>query len=502
MPEIEIPPGVVHKPTKASNSSNWRETNLMRWVDGQLTPIRGWETFGYSAFASRVRAVHEWVANDGTLLVAYLCEGHLYVDIAGTRSDVSPTVPIVLPYAGSVFIGGYGDDFYSFGDYGTPRPDQDRSRTITPSYTIDNWGEDLLVMTSADGRLLRWSPSAPATPAAAVTNAPTNNRTFVVTPERFVVLFGAGGDFRRLLWCDQEDIENWTIAATTTKAGDFFIEPSAPLITAKAGKDGVLFFSTKRAYILRFIGAPYYYNYEEVSEAVIPISSASIEGTTVGSFIWATESGFWSYNGSSIIPVDCPVWSWVIDDIDSLYTRYEAASVHISTLSEYWWFFPAEGERYNTKVVIYNYKEGWWSMGLLSRSCGVSSSYSTYPIMSDGYKVYRHESSSFYPDVEEYPWAKTFNINMKGDVITTIRQMMPDVEGDTTSLGFVFEMSMTRNQKEPQRISPRKMMRSDGWLDVGLTARDFSLKVEAIGPQVEPWTLGNSIIDLTNRGKR
>ena len=93
---LEIPPGVVAKATKQQRSSNWAETNLMRWVEGQMAPVGGQAQFNYT-FASRCKRIHGWFDLDQIYHIAYLCEEHLYVDTNGTLTDISPTPPLVAP---------------------------------------------------------------------------------------------------------------------------------------------------------------------------------------------------------------------------------------------------------------------------------------------------------------------------------------------------------------------------------------------------------------------
>ena len=158
---LEIPPGVVAKATKQQRSSNWAETNLMRWVEGQMTPVGGQAQFNYT-FASRCKKIHGWFDLDQIYHIAYLCEEHLYVDTNGTLTDISPTPPLVAPTP--VGEGGYNDDTYNTGTYGTPRPisataAQDK---VPSAYSLDNFGSILYAMTCADGRLLMWDPQLAA----------------------------------------------------------------------------------------------------------------------------------------------------------------------------------------------------------------------------------------------------------------------------------------------------------------------------------------------------
>ena len=95
---IEIPPGVVSTATKKQRSSNWSEVNLIRWREGQLMPMGGQAQLSNVVggvekykFASRCKRIHGWFGLDGAYRIAYLCEAHLYVDVGGVLTDISPT---------------------------------------------------------------------------------------------------------------------------------------------------------------------------------------------------------------------------------------------------------------------------------------------------------------------------------------------------------------------------------------------------------------------------
>ena len=103
-----------------------------------------------------------------------------------------------------------------------------------------------------------------------------------------------------------------------------------------------------------------------------------------------------------------------------------------------WWFFPQPGDsRYNTRAAIYNYKEGWWTQGQMSRSAGITSSYTAHTIMADGLVAFEHEvrdvlRTPAMPVV--LPLAETFDLNLSlGRRLTTVKQMIPDVEAATST---------------------------------------------------------------------
>jgi hypothetical protein len=583
---LEIPPGVIAKPTKKMRSSNWAEVNCVRWTEQQLSPIGGQAQYNY-AFASRCKRVHSWYGLDEVLQIAYLCEGHLYVDTGGTLTDISPTPAIVPPAPPAT--GGFGDGPFSADTFGTPRAISTiEALDKTPdAFSLGNFGSVLYAMTSPDGRLLMWDPAAGAagiaahvattaaftttspnitmvanpgsvTPGMSVTNAsgaavgkvltytgtalvltanalvagasgavltfgnvavvqPANagrgpvptGRLFVVTQERFLMIFGStgdgtadGGSFRRFAWCDQENPGAWDYSNVTSQAGFLDIEPSSPIVAAMATRSGVLIWTGKKAYVSQFLGAPYIYNYVELAEACTPWSPQSAVATS-GLALWFSQQGVFSFDGTSIMPIACPVRPWIDDDIDLLNVRYQACAVHVANFSEFWWFFPQNGQPGNTRAAIYAYKEGWWGQARMARSAGITASYATHTIMDDDMVAFEHEAGNVYPAGAELPWAETFDLNLNsGAKLTTIKQLLPDVEGDITNLLYSVFYRNSRSTGTPELQTTPKPVRGDGYVDLRTTGRDIRLRIALAGPQVLPVTVGQHLVDSVARGDR
>lgn len=503
MPEfvaLSIAPGVVTKPTKSENSSSWREANLIRWKGLKMEPIRGWSALDYTPPSVDVRAVHVWRDNGGIEWTAYLCDGALYVEYEGDLVDISPTPAITAATFGT---GGFGDSSYGSGDYGDPRPARPGRREIGPAFTLNNWGENLLAMSSADGRLFEWVPSLPPVAATEVTGSPTG-RSFVVTPERHVMIFQADGAQDTFAWCDQEDNTNWDYADITSKAGTYNIQPASPILSAINMGDlgGNLFFTTRRAYLSRYLGLPFVYDQgTEVGEGVTPVSNAAICRTAIGA-MWYTESGFFKFDGTVVQPIQCDIWTWIEDNVDNVMARFTAFSLNMVARNEFWLFLPSVGSTRNDRLVIFNYVEGWWSMGKLGRSAGFAGSFSSFPILADGTTIYEHDGSNVYPGAPELPWAESFTLNLQdGAVHGKFKQMKPDVEGSYEPLRYSLAYRDIRTPGN-EIYTPQRRLQSNGNVDFDTTGRDFRLRVDYTSPNVLPWTMGEILISAKPKGKK
>lgn len=495
---IELPPGVVNERSRRSNQANWREANLVRWDNNTLQPVKGWEKLDYASFASPIRAAHRWTDNTGVQHIAYLCEEHCYVDSGeGSVLDITPEGGLTPPAVSGA--GGYGDVEYGTDDYGEPRDAVDRLNISTPSYTLDNWGQELRVMTSADGRLLAWDPASPTDVLEPVGNAPTGNRSFLVTPERHIILFGAGGVEQQFMWSDQENDTDWT-PSTTSKAGGFWVEPAAPIMTRQLTPAGTLMFTARASYVIRYIGLPYVYSYEKVSDCPPPYSPASSTEIPQGAF-WAALNGFWLYNGVNAEPVDCPIWDWIESRINQSASRYRSAMVNIAPKFEVWWFFVGgdDAEEENNHVVIYNYKDKKWSMGQLGRTCGTSLPNDPYPVLASATAIFKHESGFQYQGAP-MPWVETHTMNTsRGGRLSTIKRMLPEVDGSIDSVRFRF-IKRNNPTSGPEVVSAPKTIKSNGYVDVRETARDFRMRVEMVANG--DWSMGPVDMEFTGRGDK
>jgi hypothetical protein len=531
---LEIPPGVVSTATKKMRSSNWAEVNMVRWREGQLTPMGGQSqltnvvngTEQYK-FASRCKMIHGWYGLDGQYHIAYLCESNLYVDTGGTLTDISP-VPAITPPSG--LVGGFGDGLYNDGDYGTPRPIPGTVAItkVPDAYSLDNFGSILYAMTSADSRLLMWDP---AVGGPAVVQPPVSGRgpvplgrCFVVTQERFIMIFGTtgdgttgGGSARRFAWCDQENPGAWDYSSVTSQAGFLDIEPASPIICAIETRVGILFWTGKKVYASRFLGLPYVYNYVELADGATPWSPQSMS-TTSSLTLWMGEQGIFSYDGTSVLPVACKIRPWIDDNIDPIAVRELSFSMHLGEFNEWWWFFPTLNSPFNTRAAVYNYKEGWWTQCRMSRSAGITSSYTSHPILTDDTVAFQHELPGFaYANLNmpvALPFAESFDLNLaSGSILTTVKQMIPDVEAvDATdptaianaisALRYSIFYRNSRSLGAPELQSVQRPVRTDGFVDFRITGRDIRLRIDVVTPVVEAFTIGQSLIDSVSRGDR
>lgn len=401
-----------------------------------------------------------------------------------------------------------------------------------PVGTVQSWDSPTLFLTANvlnpgnAGDVLEFSHSNPAVvqPPASGRGPVPHGRCFVVTNERFIMIFGStqdgtsgGGSSRRFAWCDQENPGAWDYTNVTSQAGFLDIEPASPIIAAIETRVGILIWTAKKAYASAFLGIPYVYNCVELSDACTPWSPQSVS-TTSSLTLWMAEQGVFSFDGTSIVPVPCRVRPWIDDDIDTIQVRELSFSAHLGEFNEWWWFFPQnDGQPYNTRAAVYNYKEGWWTQANLSRSAGITSSYTSHPIFADDLVAFQHEVGATYANASMpvvLPFAETFDLNLtSGARLITVKQLMPDVEAvgvdnpvsvanAIANLLYSLFYRNSRSLGSPELQSPTVPVRSDGFVDLRATGRDIRLRIDVATPVIQPFTLGQHLIDAVPRGDR
>lgn len=369
--------------------------------------------------------------------------------------------------------------------------------------------------------VLRFTNVAAPQIAAAGRGPVPHARCFVVTQERFIMVFGSvqdgttdGGSSRRMAWCDQENPGAWDYASVTSQAGFQDIEPASPIVCALASRVGIIFWTGKKVYASKFLGLPYVYNNTELADGTTPWSPQSIS-TTSALALWMSEQGLFSYDGTSVLPVACQIRSWIDDAIDIVNVREESFACHVASFNEWWWFFPENGVIItkgdaqwitNTRAMVYNYKEGWFTQVRCSRSAGDASSYTAPPIMADVSAAFQHEVGNVYANYSipaQPPFAETFDLNLSsGAILTTVKQMIPNVEGDISNLRYSIFYRNSRSLGTAEQQSMLTPVRPDGYVDFRVTGRDIRLRIDVASSIVQPFTLGQHLFDVTARGDR
>jgi hypothetical protein len=488
---LTLPPGIHRNGTDFESSNRWRDASLVRWHDGSLRPVGGWTSRKTSAFADAPRALISWLDNSSD---SYLAGGSynklIYINPSHTVYDITPSGLTSGTLDGSLNLG-YGGGFYGHDEY-SREPTSSGIYAEATTWSLDTWGEYLLACSSKDGRIHEWQLN-PAVVAQIVANAPVGNKAMVVTEERFVFALGAGGNPRKVQWCDKEANTVWTPSATN-EAGDMELQTTGQIMCGLRMRGRTLILTDNDAHVATYSGPPFIYGFERVGTACGVASRKGAVAIDEGAF-WMGKKGFFTFDGSIAKELTCEALDYVFDDINTSQMS-KVYAVHNSQHGEIWWFYPSAGNLENNRYISLDYKEGHWNVGVLERTAGVDIGVFKNPIWSDADgDLYNHETGHAHTGSTK-PYAESGSISLgNGDTIMKVTQLIPD-ERTQGQVEVSFKTRFHPNDTE----TTHGVYTLTNPTDVRFSGRQVRIKIQGVGNT--NWRSGIMRIEANAGGRR
>lgn len=319
-------------------------------------------------------------------------------------------------------------------------------------WTHDNYGEDLLYnirdwgvyywkynSSFPHGVRLSTLPGANATPTIA-------KQVIVSDRDRHIIVFGCDDEFNPgvqdpllIRFSDQESLTDWASTATNT-AGSLRLGAGSEIVCAVETRQQTLVFTDTSLYALQFVGPPFTFGANMISENVTIVSpqAAAAVGDTV---FWMGDGAFYMYDGAVRV-IECPVRDQVFFsetgfDFPDVSARI-VAGVN-SSENEVWWFYSGPGAYENDRYVVYNYVENLWFFGNMRRTAWIDRGIFDKPIAAywssliGGAMLMSHEDG--YTNGETSPASALPSIITsspvelgEGDQFMMVSRMIPDVD--------------------------------------------------------------------------
>ena len=486
---LQIPPGVYRNGTEYQASNRWYDANLVRWIDNTMRPVGGWRTRD-TVGSTAPRAALAWqdLSSDRRYAVGFH-NALKAVLSSGTITDITPADLVAGDLSAEVNVG-YSGGFYGYEDYGTARADKGNYGEAT-TWALDNWGQNLVACSVADGRLLEWDLNV-ANNAAAISGAPTGNLSLLVTAERFLFALGAGGNPRKVQWSDREDNTEWTPAAEN-EAGDIELQTSGQIMLGIRTRGQSLILTDQDAHAATYQGPPFVYGFERVGSACGVISRKAAVGVDEGVF-WMGKRGFHIYSGGAVQDIPCDVADYVFGDMTTAQTS-KIYAISNQQFNEIWWFYPSGGSNENDRYVAFNYAERHWTIGTLSRTAGVDSGVFRNPIFFDAAGVsYDHETGLAHNGADVYAESGPVSLGA-GDNVMAATMLYPDekTQGDVNA---TFKTRFYPNDTQ-RTYGPYSMANPTS---VRFTGRQISMRVD--GVRLADWRVGVMRVEAKPGGLR
>ena len=402
--------------------------------------------------------------------------------------------------------------------------------TVLRIWTHDNFGEDLIINVR-DAGIYYWDKtsglSARAVELSSLSGAdattPTIAKQVLVSDrDRHIIAFGCDPennigvqDPLLIRFSAQESPTTWQSLPNNT-AGDLRIGSGSEIIAAVETRQQVLVFTDVSLHAMQFLGPPFTFGINMVSENVSIISPlAAIAHDDV--VYWMGFEEFYGYAGQ-VQRLPCSVRSYVFDDFNREQKEKVFAALN-SAYSEVWWFYPSSASSVVDRYVVFNYQEQAWYYGTLTRTAWVDRGINDYPIatFTDG-RQYLHEigldDGTTVPESAISAYVESSQIDIgEGEQFAFIRRIVPDVtfENSTATSPTVTFTTKVRNfpggnylhsdAADTTRTATTPVEQFTNQIHLRLRGRSFALRISSDEQQVQ-WRLGSPRLDIRPDGRR
>lgn len=494
---LAIAPGSARRVSPQDTRGGWYDMSNVRFVGGIMQPIGGWKQLAGVTTSGAVRAILSWRDLARLRWVAAASLANIVVWDGSTGTDISPAGFVAGQLGG--LLDGWGVGPYGYETWGTHRSLEPQQYRVAPgdTVTLDNYGQLLLAMGSADGRLCQWTPVLPvgASKLTPVSGAPSG-RSFIVTDERSVVVIASTNDPRRVDWCSLENITDWTPTATNT-AGSLQLKSSGSALAARRCAQGVLIFCDDDVHLLAYVGTPYVYGLNRVGSGCGPIGSEAMVAFS-GRSVWMGQSSFWLWDGS-VRPLPCDIAAYIFNDVSPTLQSI-TAGYHNGVFPEVSWQYCSRATAATTpdSYITWNYADNIWTHGRLPRSIGCEPGAYGLPLLGDAAgNVYQHETgwSADTAQRGSLVFAETGDLQLgDGDTLTFLEQLFPDLRLAGGSIQFHLKGQLEADGPETD-FGVFPIVRTDGIIDACLETRSLRIRIEGVIDG--PWQLGRMRIGIS-----
>ena len=423
----------------------------------------------------------------------------------------------------SVSAFGWGTDDYGVSTWNTPRSTSNVTLEAR-QWSLDNFGEDLIA-TALNGGAFKWDTSSgTGTRATAITNAPTASRlSLVSTPDRHLLFFGtestigttSSQDNLLLRFSSQEDINTYQPTAENT-AGSLRIADGSRIVAAERSRGQILVWTDTSLHSMQFIGPPFTFGLRQLGQ------NCGIIGQHAGLDLngvayWMSQASFYLFDGS-VKKIPCTVEQFIFDNINVTASE-NAFAGHNGEFNEIMWFYARTGSDQINALVAYNYTEGTWWTGTLSRTTWTDREIYDNPLAtkySEGLvannetilgltagasQLFLHETGTDDDGNAMTAFVKSGGVQIEqGDEFAFVSKLIPDVQNQSGVLNANLEFKAYPNNSTSV-TKTASFTDSTDFVSLRGRGREFTVNVVS-NTTGTAWRLGTQRFDIRPDGRR
>jgi hypothetical protein len=390
---LELPPGIANDDTGFA-VARWADGDNVRPWMGKMQTIGGWtDALSGDTLTGVCRNILGLGKNSGGVIMAFGTHSALQVFQAGVLYDITPVGLAAGQINSGGSAGGWGRGTWSSGTWSGS----------TGTYYVRTWALSsygaYLIANPRGGTIFEWQGNT-ASPAAAITNAPTSVTYALATPQRQVLAFGCNEEvsttFNALCirGSDIEDNTDWTTTATNNAFEHILDAGSGRIVAARIIGPYVAVWTDLCLFLGEFLGDPQQtYRFDRVGENCGLAGPNAVEVVDSTAFWLAPDYQFrtWSIGGRVEL-VTPPIGKEFRDNIERLQVDKVAASA-LSQFGEVWWHYPDSRDGIeNSRYLAVSMQDGAWFKGTMARTASINAGVLQYPTKATyGGMVYFHE---------------------------------------------------------------------------------------------------------------
>ena len=420
----------------------------------------------------------------------------------------------------SVSAFGWGTDDYGVSTWNTPRSTSNVTLEAR-QWSLDNFGEDLIA-TALNGGAFKWDTSSgTGTRATAITNAPTASRlSLVSTPDRHLLFFGtestigttSSQDNLLLRFSSQEDINTYQPTAENT-AGSLRIADGSRIVAAERSRGQILVWTDTSLHSMQFIGPPFTFGLRQNCGIIGQHAGLDLNGVAY----WMSQDSFYLFDGS-VKKIPCTVEQFIFDNINVTASE-NAFAGHNGEFNEIMWFYARTGSDQINALVAYNYTEGTWWTGTLSRTTWTDREIYDNPLAtkySEGLvannetilgltagasQLFLHETGTDDDGNAMTAFVKSGGVQIEqGDEFAFVSKLIPDVQNQSGVLNANLEFKAYPNNSTSV-TKTASFTDSTDFVSLRGRGREFTVNVVS-NTTGTAWRLGTQRFDIRPDGRR
>jgi len=418
---------------------------------------------------------------------------------------------------------GWGTDTWGAGGWGSPSSTSNVTLEAR-QWSLDNFGQ-ILIATVLNGGAFEWDPDdGPTTRATAITSAPTASRIGLVsTPDRHILFMGTEAtigtvgsqDDLLIRFSSQEDRNTYQPTAENT-AGSLRIADGSRIVAAERSRGQILVWTDTSLHSMQFIGPPFTFGLRQLGQNCGIIGSHA--GVDInGVSYWMSQDSFFLFDGS-VKKLPCTVEQFVFNNINQTGSE-NAFAGHNGEFNEIMWFYNRTGSNQINAIVAYNYLEGTWWTGTLSRTTWTDREVYDNPVASEylatttannetilgltngASQMFFHETGNDADGTAITAFVKSGVVQIgEGNEFAFVSKIIPDVENQAGTLNAKLEF---KNYPNNSTSVTKTTSFTDTTDFVSLRGRGREFTVNLVSNTTgTSWRLGTQRFDIQPDGRR